>query len=86
MQHQGWDSFQGDDFAIALKRLLASELKGSDYSWHVIAREQLGESDYRQMADDLEAKNTEKVAESTTPYKASKGKITQMKLFDWETY
>jgi len=70
------------DFNVALKRLLASELQDSDHSWHVIAREQLGSSGYRQLMDDLEAKNPEKVAESTTPYKASKGKTTQMKLFD----
>ena len=70
------------DFNVALKRLLASELQGSDHSWHVIAREQLGGTGYRQLMDDLGAKNPEKVAESTTPYKASKGKITQMKLFD----
>ena len=70
------------DFNVAFKRLVASELKGSEHSWHVIARKQLGESGYRQLADDLDAKNPEKVAESATPYKASKGKITQMKLFD----
>jgi Eco57I restriction-modification methylase len=70
------------DFNVALKRLLAFELKGSDHSWHVIAHEQLGGSGYRQLLDDLEPKNPEKVAESVTPYNASKGKITQMKLFD----
>jgi len=70
------------DFNVALKSLLASELQGSDHSWHVIAREQLGGTGYRQLMDDLEAQNPEKVAESAVPYKASKGKTSQMKLFD----
>ena len=70
------------DFNVALKRLLASELKGSDHSWHVIAREQIGGPGYRQMMDGLEAKDPEKVAKTMEPYAVSKGKATQRSLFD----
>jgi len=70
-----------DDFAIALKRLLASALIGSDHSWHVIARVQIGRPGYRQMMDDLEAKDPERVAETVEPYAASMGRATQRSLF-----
>ena len=60
------------DFNVALKRLLASVLIGSDHSWHVIASEQIGEPGYRQMMDDLEARSPERVAETMEPYAVSK--------------
>ena len=76
------------DFRIAFGRLLSSVLRQPDHSWHVIAREHLGEYGYRQLVAGLETEGPGKISEPVEPYddskgkRRTKGKMTQMGLFD----
>jgi hypothetical protein len=62
--------------------LLQTELNNPDGSWHLLAREQLGEVDYRRLIAKLEDQELGKVAEPAAPYDVSKAKMTQRRLFD----
>jgi hypothetical protein len=76
------DLLGDDDHRTLIRSLLASEFHDPDGPWHLLAREQLGEVDYRALLTELEAEDHGKVAEPAAPYDVSKAKMTQRRLFD----
>lgn len=58
---------------------LTSESHDPDGPWHLLARDQLGEADYRALLTELEAEDHGKVAEPAATYGGPK--MTQRRLF-----
>ena len=50
--------------------------------WHVLARDHIGESGYRQVLAEREAEDQGKLAESVDHHGPFAGKMTQTRLFD----
>lgn len=73
----------GDDgHRVVIRRLVAKELHNPSGPWHLLAREQLGEDDYRALITALEGVSHGKAAEPVAPYGASGARMTQKRLFD----
>jgi hypothetical protein len=63
------------------KGLLAFEFYNPNGPWHVLARKQLGQGEYRTLIAELEAQGHSEVAEPAVSYDVSKGKMSQRRLF-----